>query len=101
MSSRSRFFSTIQNLQKSPLETYVKRLQELETIGTSFAGVTDCFAIQAGREIRVIVDARSLDDRSTAKLARDIAKKIEGDLSYPGEIKVTVLREMRTVEYAR
>ncbi|HSI36695.1 MAG TPA: ribonuclease Y, partial [Tepidisphaeraceae bacterium] len=59
------------------------------------------YAIQAGREVRVIVDARTIDDKVTAKLGRDIAKKIEDDLTYPGEIKVTVIREVRTVEYAR
>jgi ribonuclease Y len=59
------------------------------------------YAIQAGREVRVIVDARTVDDKVTAKIARDISKKIESDLTYPGEIKVTVIREVRTVEYAR
>jgi len=63
--------------------------------------VRQAYAIQAGREVRVIVDAKLLDDRTSAKVAHDIAKKIETELHYPGEIKVTVLREVRAVEYAR
>jgi ribonuclease Y len=87
--------------RRESLERYVKRLQDLEDLATGFDGVRQAYAIQAGREVRVIVDARMIDDRSSAKLARDISKKIETDLTYPGEIKVTVLREVRTVEYAR
>jgi ribonuclease Y len=87
--------------RRESLERYVKRLQDLEAIAMSFEGVRQSYAIQAGREVRVIVDARLLDDRASAKLARDISKKIEKDMTYPGEIKVTVLREVRTVEYAR
>src|SRR5438477_693475 len=87
--------------RRESLERYVKRLQDLEDLATGFEGVRQAYAIQAGREVRVIVDARMIDDRSSAKLARDISKKIETDLTYPGEIKVTVLREVRTVEYAR
>ncbi|MBV8781343.1 MAG: ribonuclease Y [Phycisphaerae bacterium] len=87
--------------RRESLERYVRRLQDLEELATSFEGVRQAYAIQAGREVRVIVDARLVDDRSTAKVARDIAKKIETDMNYPGEIKVTVLREVRTVEYAR
>jgi ribonuclease Y len=87
--------------RRESLERYIKRLQELEELASQFDGVRQAYAIQAGREVRVIVDARSIDDRSSAKLARDIAKKIESDLTYPGEVKVTVLREVRTVEYAR
>jgi ribonuclease Y len=67
----------------------------------SFDGVRQAYAIQAGREVRVIVDQKLVDDKTTVKLARDIAKKIENEMQYPGEIKVTVLRELRTVEYAR
>jgi ribonuclease Y len=87
--------------RRESLERYIKRLQELEEVCTGFDGVRQAYAIQAGREVRVICDARMLDDRSSAKLARDIAKKVEQDLTYPGEIKVTVLREVRSVEYAR
>jgi ribonuclease Y len=87
--------------RRESLERYVKRLQDLEALATTFEGVRQAYAIQAGREVRVIVDARLVDDRTSAKLARDISKKIEQDLTYPGEIKVTVLREIRSVEYAR
>lgn len=87
--------------RRESLERYIKRLQDLEQLAGGFEGVRQAYAIQAGREVRVIVDARSMDDRTSAKVARDIAKKIETDLTYPGEIKVTVLREVRTVEYAR
>jgi ribonuclease Y len=87
--------------RRESLERYVKRLQDLEDLAMSFEGVRQAYAIQAGREVRVIVDARLIDDRASAKLARDISKKIEADLTYPGEIRVTVLREVRSVEYAR
>ena len=87
--------------RRESLERYIKRLRDLEEVCTGFDGVRQAYAIQAGREVRVIADARMLDDRTSAKLARDISKKIEANLSYPGEIKVTVLREVRTVEYAR
>ena len=87
--------------RRESLERYVKRLQDLEELAMGFEGVRQAYAIQAGREVRVIVDARQVDDKSSAKLARDISKKIEQELTYPGEIKVTVLREVRTVEYAR
>ena len=83
------------------LERYIKRLQDLEDLAMTFEGVRQAYAIQAGREVRVIVDARMVDDRNSMKLARDIAKKIETEMNYPGEIKVTVLREVRAVEYAR
>jgi ribonucrease Y len=87
--------------RRESLERYVKRLQDLEGLAMTFDGVRQAYAIQAGREVRVIVDAKLLDDRSSAKVAHDIAKKIERELHYPGEIKVTVLREVRAVEYAR
>jgi ribonuclease Y len=87
--------------RRESLERYVKRLQDLEDLAMGFEGVRQAYAIQAGREVRVIVDARMIDDKSSAKLARDISKKIESELTYPGEIKVTVLREVRSVEYAR
>jgi ribonuclease Y len=87
--------------RRESLERYVKRLQDLEELAMTFDGVRQAYAIQAGREVRVIVDAHRIDDRSSAKLARDVAKKIESEMQYPGEIKVTVLREVRTVEYAR
>jgi len=87
--------------RRESLERYIKRLEELETIATSYKGVAQAYAVEAGREVRVIVDAEQLEDRSALKLARDIAKQIEESVTYPGEIKVTVLREVRAVEYAR
>ncbi len=87
--------------RRESLERYVKRLTDLEDLASGFSGVRQTYAISAGREVRVIVDALRLDDRATAKLARDIAKKVEAEMNYPGEIKVTVLREVRNVEYAR
>lgn len=87
--------------RRETLERYIKRLEKLEDISSGFKGVENCYAIQAGREIRVIVDAENVDDDSAVKIARDIAKKIEEEMTYPGEIKVTLLREVRCVEYAR
>jgi ribonucrease Y len=87
--------------RRETLERYIKRLEKLEEIAKQFNGVENCYAIQAGREIRVIVDAKNVDDDSATKMARDIAKKIEEELTYPGEIKVTLLREVRCIEYAR
>ncbi len=87
--------------RKETVEMYIKRLQTLEELATSFAGVEKAYAIQAGREIRVIVKSAEIDDLAAAGLARDVAKKIEEDLEYPGQIKVTVLRETRIIEYAR
>lgn len=87
--------------RRESLERYVERLQKLEELAMGFEGVRQAYAISAGREVRVIVDAKLVDDRTGIKLARDIAKKIESDLTYPGEIKVTLLRETRAVEYAR
>ena len=87
--------------RRESLERYIRRLQDLEEVALSFEGVRQAYAIQAGREIRVIVDAKLVDDRISAKIARDIAKKVEADLQYPGEIKITLIREVRSVEYAR
>lgn len=87
--------------RRESLERYIKRLRELEDAAMGFDGVRQAYAIQAGREVRVIIDAKMIDDKGSAKVARDIAKKIENEMQYPGEIKVTVLRELRTVEYAR
>jgi len=80
---------------------YVKRLEQLETIAASFRGVEKCYAIQAGREVRVIVQPEKIDDAQAMHLARDISKRIEQELQYPGQIKVTVIRETRCVEFAR
>ncbi len=87
--------------RREMLETYVKRLEDLERIATSFPGVQKSYAIQAGREIRIMVDADKVTDPDAVLLSRDIAKKIESELSYPGQIKVTVIREMRAVDYAK
>ncbi len=87
--------------RKDTLENYLKRLGELEAIATSFSGVDKAYAIQAGREIRVFVKPEEIDDLTAHKLAKDIAKRIEDELNYPGEIKVNVIRESRVVEYAK
>ncbi len=87
--------------RRETLETYVKRLRELEQIGTSFDGVTGCFAIQAGREIRVMVSSDQVTDEYSHVLAKDIASKIEQEMTYPGQIRVNVIRETRAVEYAK
>ncbi|MDX1381997.1 MAG: ribonuclease Y [Thermoanaerobaculia bacterium] len=83
------------------LETYVKRLKQLEEIAASFKGVQKTFAIQAGREVRIIVDSEKLSDEESIWLSRDVAKRVESELTYPGQIKVTVIRETRSIEYAR
>jgi ribonuclease Y len=87
--------------RREMLETYVKRLEELEAIANSFNGVDKCYAIQAGREIRILVENEKISDNDAVMLCRDIIKKIEKDLTYPGQIKVTVIRETRVSDYAR
>jgi ribonuclease Y len=87
--------------RREMMETYVKRLEDLEKIATSFSGVTNSFAIQAGREIRVMVSSEEVTDERALVLAKDIAKKIENEMTYPGQIKVNVIRETRAIEYAR
>ena len=87
--------------RKDTLEHYVQRLQALEEVAQSFPGVEKCFALQAGREVRIMVKPDEIDDISSSKLARDIVKKIEDNLVYPGLVKVTVIRETRSIEYAR
>jgi ribonuclease Y len=83
------------------LDNYVKRLDDLQQIALSFPGVERCFAIQAGREIRILVRPEDVDDLASSRLARDVVKKIEEQLQYPGQIKVTVIRETRAVDFAR
>jgi ribonuclease Y len=83
------------------LESYVKRLEKLEGIADSFAGVSKSFALQAGREIRIVVESEQISDEATIWLSKDIARRIENELEYPGQIKVTVIRETRAVEFAR
>ena len=87
--------------RRETLDRYIKRMQELETIATSFEGVQQAFAIQAGREVRVIASTKHTTDESAAKICRDIAKAFEEQLTYPGEIKVTMIRESRFIETAR
>ena len=87
--------------RRETLERYIKRLESLENIATGLSGIRQAYAIQAGREIRVIVDPETINDATAWKTARDIAQKIEDELTYPGEVKVTLLREVRCVEYAR
>jgi ribonuclease Y len=87
--------------RREMLEGYIKRLQKLEEIGDSFAGVEKTYAIQAGREIRIVVQPDQVNDAEATLLARDVAKRIEQEMAYPGQIRVTVLRETRATEYAR
>ena len=87
--------------RKDTVELYMKRLENLERIATSFPGVDKAYAIQAGREIRVLVKPQEIDDTSAMTMAREMAKKIEEEMQYPGQIKVTVLRETRAIEYAK
>ena len=87
--------------RREVMEQYIKRLRELEDVGLSFEGVEKCYAIQAGRELRVIVDAEKATDERASQLSFDISQKIERDMQYPGQIKVTVIREMRSVAYAK
>jgi ribonuclease Y len=87
--------------RREALESYIKRMRNLEDIANSFKGVEKSYAIQAGREIRILVRPEEIDDLGAMRLARDIVKKIEEGMEYPGQIKVTVLRETRAVDYAR
>ena len=87
--------------RRENIENYIKRLQQLEEVGKSFPGVDSCFAIQAGREIRVMVKPEQINDDKMAPLARDISKKIEQELEYPGQIKVNIIRESRVSDYAK
>ena len=87
--------------RREDLEQYIKRLKALEEIANSFKGVTQSYAIQAGREVRIMVRPEDIDDLASTRLARDIAKQIEENMQYPGQIKVTVIRETRAVDYAK
>jgi ribonuclease Y len=87
--------------RRDTLEIYIKRLQKIEEIVNSYEGIKQSFAVQAGREVRIIVEAEKFDDLASQKLARDVAKRIEDELDYPGQIRVTVVREFRTTEIAK
>ena len=87
--------------RRENLENYIKRLEKLEEVASSFDGVSSCYAIQAGREIRIMVKPEVVNDERMVLLAREICKKIEDDLDYPGQIKVNIIRESRAIEYAK
>jgi ribonuclease Y len=87
--------------RRETLETYVKRLERLEEIALEFEGVDKVYAMQAGREVRVMVKPDAVDDLQAEVVARDIAKKVEEELQYPGQIKITVIRELRSSSYAK
>jgi ribonuclease Y len=87
--------------RREPLESYVKRLENLEILAKSFEGVAKTYAIQAGREVRVVVEHDKVDDLLAEKLAKDISSKIESEMEYPGQIKVTVIREVRKIGFAK
>ena len=94
-------FKDLTGARRENLESYIKRLEKLEEVASSFEGVERCFAIQAGREVRIMVKPEVVDDDQMILLARDICRKIESDLEYPGQIKVNMVRESRAVEYAK
>ncbi|HEY4492996.1 MAG TPA: ribonuclease Y, partial [Acidobacteriota bacterium] len=87
--------------RRESLEQYVKRIKALEDLANSYKGVVQSYALQAGREVRIIVKPEDIDDLEAARMARDIAKQIEETMQYPGQIKVTVLRETRASEFAK
>ena len=87
--------------RRESLETYIKRLESLERIANSFQGVEKSYAIQAGREVRVIVRPDTVDDAQAQQMARDIARKVESDVTYPGQIRITVVRESRATDLAK
>jgi ribonuclease Y len=87
--------------RREMMESYIKRLKELEELAGNFPGVTKCYAIQAGRELRIMVDADHVSDERAGVLSYEISQKIEKEMQYPGQIKVTVIREMRAVAYAK
>ena len=87
--------------RREALESYTKRLEKLEELVKGFKGIDKCYAIQAGREVRIMVKPEEIDDLQMVHVARDIAKQIENDLEYPGQIKVNIVRETRATEYAK
>jgi ribonuclease Y len=87
--------------RREVMESYIKRLKDMEELATSFDGVTNCYAIQAGRELRVVVDAEKMSDQKSTDLSFNISQRIEKEMQYPGQIKVTVIRETRAVSFAK
>ena len=87
--------------RRESLDNYIKRLESLENIAKGFEGVENAFAIQAGRELRILVNSDTVSDEGAKKIAQEIAERIEAELRYPGKIKVTIIRETRIVEYAK
>jgi len=87
--------------RREVIESYIKRLNELESLALNYPGVTKSYAIQAGRELRVIVGADKVSDKDTENLSFEIARKIQDEMTYPGQIKITVIRETRAVNYAK
>ena len=87
--------------RRESIELYIKRLEKLEKLATSFRGVASAYAIQAGREVRIMVEPEDVNDQQAQILAHDIAKKVEQELEYPGQIKITVIREVRAQEVAK
>jgi ribonuclease Y len=88
-------------VRQESIENYIKRLEKLEQMALSYKGVDKCYAIQAGRELRIIVKPDDVNDEVSSVISRELAKKIESEMTYPGQIKVTVIRESRYVEYAK
>ena len=89
------------NGRREIVEAYIKRLNDLEQLAMAYPGVTKTYAIQAGRELRVIVGADKIDDKQTESLSGEIAKKIQDEMTYPGQVKITVIRETRAVSFAK
>jgi len=87
--------------RRESMETYIKRIRALEEVAGSFEGINECYAIQAGREIRIVVKPEQMDDLAILQLSKDVARKVEENLQYPGQIKVTVIRQTRAVDYAK
>jgi ribonuclease Y len=87
--------------RRESLENYLRRIKTLEDVASSFEGVSESYALQAGREVRIIVKPDEMDDLATVKLSKEVAKKVEELMQYPGQIKITVIREMRAVDYAK